>query len=69
MGVHEKMGWPKKVEPDEPTVSFIGDTVYSVEVVEQYNDGTKIVRHTPVITKDVFIRCYEKWILHTDDGK
>ena len=71
MGVYEKMDWPKKVPPDEPTVEIFGDTVYSVKVVEQYNDGTKVVQRRPVITKDVFIKCYEEWILneHTDDGK
>lgn len=69
MGVYEKMDWPKKVAPDEPTVEIIDDTVYSTKVVEQYNDGTKVVQRRPVITKDVFIKCYEEWILHTDDGK
>lgn len=60
-----------RVFPDGPTVEIVDDTVYSVKVVEQYDDGMKIVQRRPVITKDVFIKCYEEWILnkHTDDGK
>lgn len=60
-----------RVFPDGPTAEIVDDTVYSVKVIEQYNDGVKIVQRIPVITKDVFIKCYEEWILnkHTDDGK
>ena len=60
-----------RVFPDGPTVEIVDDTVYSVKVIEQYDDGMKIVQRRPVITKDVFIKCYEEWILnkHTDDGK
>ena len=66
---NEKM--KHRVFPDGPTVEIVDDTVYSVKVVEQYDDGTKIVQRRPVITKDVFIKCYEEWILNkrTDDGK
>lgn len=72
MGVYEKMDWPKKVPPDEPKIELIDDTAYYIEPIEQYDDGTKIVRRIPVMTKDIFIKCYEEWILNNhleDDHK
>ena len=72
MGVYEKMDWPKKVPPDEPQIELIDDTAYYIEPIEQYDDGTKIVRRIPVMTKDIFIKCYVTWILNNhleDDHK
>ena len=72
MGVYEKMDWPKKVPPDEPKVEIENDTVYFVKTIEQYDDGVKIINRIPVMTKDIFIKCYETWILNNhleDDHK
>lgn len=70
MGVYENKR--QRVWPDETKVEIENDTVYSVETIEQYDDGTKIVRRIPVMTKDIFIKCYETWILNNhleDDHK
>ena len=63
---------PQMVVPDEPIVEIIDDTAYCTQTVEQYDDGTKIVRRIPVMTKDIFIKCYKEWILNNhleDDHK
>ena len=60
------------VVPDEPIVEIINDTAYCTQTVEQYGDDIKIVKRIPVMTKEVFIQCYETWILNNhmeDDHK
>ena len=51
----------------EPTLEFHGDNLYLVEPVVGYTNGTHICKQTLVMTKDVFIACYNKWIKEEED--
>ena len=51
------------------TLEFRGDDLYLVEPVAGYSGGAPICKQTLVMTKDVFIACYNKWIKEEEDGK
>lgn len=53
----------------KPTLEFRGDDLYLVEPVVGYGDGALVCRQTLVMTKDIFIACYNKWIKEEEDGK
>ncbi len=53
----------------KPTLEFRGDDLYLEEPVVGYSDSYPICRQTLVMTKDVFITCYNKWIKEEEDGK
>lgn len=46
---------------------------YIVDNIQEMENGCTIYRKTPVMTKELFIQCYEKWIAstskHEDDCK
>jgi hypothetical protein len=52
----------------KPTLEFRGDDLYLVEPVVGYSDSATICRQTLVMTKDVFVACYNKWIKEEEDG-
>lgn len=36
------------------------DVLYKTEI--HYIDNSSIIKKTPIITKDIFVKCYEQWI-------
>ena len=52
----------------EPTLEFSGDNLYLVEPVVGYSDSDLVCKQTLVMTKEIFIACYNKWIKEEEDG-
>ena len=51
----------------KPTLEFSGDNLYLVEPVVGYAGDDQVCKQTLVMTKDIFIACYNKWIKEEED--
>lgn len=51
----------------KPTLEFRGDNLYLEEPVAGYTGSAQVCKQTLVMTKDVFVACYNKWIKEEED--